>query len=308
MKVITLTLNPAFDVHAVAPSFAIYEETIADIAETDSGGKGINLSRALTGNGVANTAVVVLGEENQDSFLRGLAPFHLTIVPISVPGRIRENITIHPEGDRETRLSFSGFSVDPSLIRDIEKAVGKIDSDTIITITGSNPKGLRLPDMKDLIAKWQGNGAKVVIDSRSFSPDDLLSCKPWLIKPNAPELSSYVHKDSLSIEEVRTIATDLHEKGISNVLVTLGGDGALLVNDEGTFRVALPKVDVRSTIGAGDSTIAGFISGFIKGFRSPDILRMAVSFGSAKCMREGTLPPLPEDVKKLFDQVTVTEL
>ena len=109
MNIITLTLNPAFDVHCSVKELALHRENLAYIRTINAGGKGINLSRALKKNGIPNTPVVILGEENATLFLQDLKKEGLDPLALTVPGRIRENMTFHEEGAPETRISFSGF-------------------------------------------------------------------------------------------------------------------------------------------------------------------------------------------------------
>ena len=112
----TLTLNPAFDIHAYLPEFRAGHENLAEKIARDVGGEGINISRALTENKIPNRALVVLGSENAAEFRDGLKAEGLDFDEIVRPGRIRENITIHPAAGDETRLSFKGFACDASLL------------------------------------------------------------------------------------------------------------------------------------------------------------------------------------------------
>ena len=109
MKIITLTLNPAFDIHCYTENFKPYHENLAKITDRDASGKGVNISRALKATGVDSLAFLVLGDENADSFERGLKADGLNYRAVTVSGRIRENITLHTEGADETRISFAGF-------------------------------------------------------------------------------------------------------------------------------------------------------------------------------------------------------
>ena len=109
MNIITITLNPAFDIHCHTEQFAPYHENLAKITARDAGGKGVNISRALAANSVPNTALVVLGEENAEDFRRSLSKSGVQTKEICVKGRIRENITLHTDHAPETRISFQGF-------------------------------------------------------------------------------------------------------------------------------------------------------------------------------------------------------
>lgn len=307
MKIITLTLNPAIDVHCHTASFKPYRENLCTVLERSMAGKGVNISRALSFNGVDSLAFVVLGEDNGAAFRKSLEADGMTLSSVTVPGAIRENITLHCDDSEETRISFAGFTVDDSLLdRVFAEIAPRVDGDTVVTFTGSNPKGLSMEAVKAFLRRLQETGAKIVIDSRSFTLADLIEMKPWLIKPNQEEISSYLGREIESSEEVISAAGELHGKGIENVMISLGSKGALLVCSEGVFEAVPPKIEALSTIGAGDSTIAGFLSA--GGKSAVERLRTGVSFGTAACLTSGTKPPLPEDVKAVFAKVTVNEL
>lgn len=302
MKIITLTLSPAFDTHCHADGLRLEHENLIHMDLCQAGGKGVNISRALAHNGTENLALAVLGEENADSFTRNLTADGVTYEAITVPGRIRENITIHVEGAPETRLSFPGFPVTTDLLdRVAQILLDRADGDTVITMTGRVPQGMAVEAVMEVLEKAAQKGAKIVVDSRSFSLDHLKTLKPWLIKPNQEEISAYLGREISSLRETLAEAKSLHEGGIANVMISMGGDGALLVCREGAFIAVPPKVEVLSTIGAGDSAIAGFISCAAEDPR--ERLLRAVAYGTAACMTEGTLPPRPEDIAALLPQI-----
>lgn len=303
MKIITLTLSPAFDVHCHVEAFAPYRENLATVTSRDAGGKGVNISRALCANGVENTAVVVLGEENAADFRRTLASDGIRFREILLHGRIRENITIHTEGADETRISFSGFAADESLLPRVLDAMGNVDADTVVTLTGRIPDGVLMQDVKCFLQDLRMRGARVVIDSKSFTLADLIECRPWLIKPNGEEIAEYLGCAVASFEEIREAAAGLQRDGIENVMISLGAKGAMLVCPQGTFVATPPRVEAVSTIGAGDSAIAGFLAGAARGDSPRECLRRAVAYGSAACMREGTNPPTAEDVRAILDRI-----
>lgn len=306
MKIITLTLGPAFDMHCHADRLVLDHENLVYMDLCQAGGKGVNISRALVNNGTANLALLVLGQENADSFMRNLDADGVTYEAITVPGRIRENITIHT-GATETRISFPGFRVEPDVLPQVEaRLLALADCETIITMTGRVAEGMAVADVIAMLRKAAEKGAKIVVDSRSFSLEDLKDLKPWLIKPNQEEISAYLGREISSLEQTLAEAKALHEAGITNVMISMGGDGALLVCDEGTFIAVPPKVEVKSTIGAGDSSIAGFAA--CPSNRAADRLQWAVAYGSAACMAEGTLPPEPADVAFIKENIQLRTL
>lgn len=306
MKIITLTLNPAFDIHCYAENFLPFHENLAEITDRQAGGKGVNISRALCVNGVQNLALVVLGEENADSFRKSLDGDKMTYREVTVKGRIRENITVHTNGADETRISFSGFDADASLLEKIEENLSDIDlADAFLTFTGRVPTGLSIAEVKAFLCRLKERGAKLVIDSRSFSLDDLIEMNPWLIKPNEEEISEYLGRKISSFSQVSAAACELCENGIENVMISLGEKGALLVCSDGIFEATPPDIKAVSTIGAGDSSIAGFLAASVRGLSYSDRLRTAVAYGTAACLTSGTNPPKPNDIEEILKLVTV---
>lgn len=305
MKIVTLTLNPAFDIHCNAENFRPYHESIVEITSRDAGGKGVNISRALSSVGCENTAVVVVGDENGAEFRNMLEGDGLSVESIPCKGRIRENITIHENDKPETRISFNGFEADASVVEAISEKIGEISEHTVVTFTGSLPRGIKPSDILRILRDLKGRGAKIVIDSRSLSLKELTEFKPWLIKPNKDEIEEYVGCKVSGAKDALKIAEELYSFGIENVMISLGDGGAVLVNCDGKFYAKAPYVDVRSTIGAGDSAVAGFIYGFKMGYPSSKILALSVAFGTASCAQDGTRPPLEMDIKLMEEKVDV---
>lgn len=302
MKIITLTLNPAFDVHCDCEDFKAYSENLATITSKDAGGKGVNISRALTYNGIENCAYVVVGDENGDDFINSLKKDNIRYDEIRVFGRIRENITLHSKTTPETRISFSGFTADNSIIdRVMEKLSAEDISDLIFVFAGRIPDGIDKGYVKGFLKGLKEKGAKVIVDSKSFEKDDLFEILPWVIKPNEEEVKIYSDELVYDLESGKKAAARLRDAGIENVLISLGSKGAVYATGEGEFVAKAPKIKVTSTIGAGDSLIAGFIFGVKKGLKPIDTLRYAVAYGSAACLEKGTNPPSPDRVLELLN-------
>lgn len=306
-RIYTLTLSPAYDVHAAAQSVAACHENLATVTSREAGGKGVNISRALRGYGVPNTAVVVLGSENSEDFKRDLEKAGLTCTLLEQPGRIRENLTIHAAAQPETRISFTGFSVDEKLLETVKNAM-QIDGNTVVTFTGRVPEGITMDAVKVFLHQLQEQGAKIVLDSRSFDARDIFDVRPWLIKPNQEEIAMFFGCPVETMEQALEQAGRFAAEGVVNTMVSLGGQGALLITDGQVYLAKPPKVQVRSTIGAGDSSIAGFVAAAMENRNGADRLRWAVAFGTSACLREGTLPPQKEDIDRILEQVTVTQL
>ena len=307
MKIYTITLNPAYDVHAYAEHFAPFHENLAAVTSREAGGKGVNLSRALQNGGTENTAVVVLGKDNCAEFVAELQTAGLHTILLEKPGRIRENLTLHCADQPETRISFSGFGVDDSLLDEVA-ALLDVDSDTVITFTGRVASGMSMEKVKAFLKALQEKGAKIVLDSKSFSIEDIFAVQPWLIKPNQEEISEYLGCEVNTIEEAVQKAQVFADNNITNVMVSLGEQGAMLLHDGKCSIATPPVITAISTIGAGDSSLAGFIAAAEKGEYPGECLKNAVTYGTAACLTEGSLPPTAADIAAIYAQVTVKQM
>ncbi len=310
IKIITLTLNPAFDTHCRASELRLYHENLAHITSFDAGGKGINISRALKANGLDSDACAVIGTENGEQFRQTLEKDGIVLQAVEIPGRIRENLTIHTEHADETRISFSGFTADETVLEAVSGLIAPHteEAGTILALAGRVPEGIEMKALCRMLLALREKGVRLVIDSKSFSLSDLISVRPWLIKPNREEVAVYLKCEISSVRDAAKGAAALSGMGIDNVMVSLGGSGAVLADAEGVLAASVPAVAVRSTIGAGDSTIAGFLAATLKNAPREERLRTAVAYGTAACLTEGTRPPRPEDIRRLSAGITVQAL
>lgn len=307
-KIVTVTLNPAFDLHYGMESFEAGKENYVSDVTCDAGGKGINSSRALVSDGVENVAYVILGRENGDRFERLLKADGLNYVPLRIDGSIRENVTIHPKSGKETRISLDKFSITEA---ELDALCGMllqvVDGDTLISFSGRLPKGVEKSAVMTFLKKLESAGAKIAVDSNSFTFDDLALIKPWFIKPNEEEISKMFGREITTPDEALVVARELVARGIADeVMISLGGLGSVWADATDGFTVCVPRIENPvSTIGAGDSTVAGYIAATAKGLSKCERLKLAAAYGSAACLTEGTRPPRKEDIAALVDKVTV---
>ena len=304
MKIYTLTLSPAYDVHAAADKIELGKENLIRISSREVGGKGINISRALLAYGIKSTATVIIGE-NSAELEAELSRLGIDTEYIRCSGRIRENLTVHTESG-ETRLSYPPSAVDASVLSVIKERIHPTEGD-IITVSGRIPDGIDITALVDYMVSLRISGVKTVMDSRSFKLDDLLKMKPWLIKPNREEIVQYFDKGVLSENELSEIAAMLSKAGIENVVITLDSDGAILANGGNVIKIEAPEINPLSTIGAGDSAIAGFIAALSLNKDGREALAYSVAFGTAACLTEGTEPPKTDEINKFITQIKERE-
>ena len=306
MEIVTLTLSPAYDVHVYCDTFLAGRENHVKLVSKSSGGKGLNISRALSEYGIKSLAVMLLGNENCQDFENYLLGGNIIPFVLKTDGRIRENITVHTKGGEETRISFEGFSADSSVLSSIEKELTLSVGD-VITVTGSIPSGVDIGELKHYLSGLKETGVRIILDSRSLSLTDIEEIKPWLIKPNAEEISKYLGRDICDLNSAISAARELSQIGTKNVIVSLGELGAVLSADGKIFVGQAPKINAVSTIGAGDSMIAGFIAATKEEKDLTECFRYAVAFGTAACLSEGSLPPQKSTIQSLINKIQICE-
>lgn len=305
-RIITITLNPAFDIHYHVPQFAVGKENYSTNRTVDAGGKGVNISRALAASGVPSLALIAMGSENGRDFCTMLEQDDIEYVPIRCEGSIRYNVTIHPSSGPETRISQDSFQLTADKLEEIrEKLIDLIEPGTLVAFAGRVPKGISLPTIKSFLQSLKDAGALLLLDTNTFLLDDIIDVKPWLIKPNEYEIELLMGREISDLSEIKAAADEIHRSGVDNVLVSLGGQGMVYVGHELSCRVAVPQITPLSTVGAGDSTLAGYIFGYVKGMSQIDTLKSAAAFGTAACLSHGTKPPKPEVIVELREEITV---
>ncbi len=306
LQVQTITLNPAYDLHYFLPHLTIGAENRATRGFSHAGGKGINLSRALEALGVKNRAYALLGHENCDDYLDVLETQELDISTLMVPGTIRSNITLHPADGPETRISAGGFVVSDSILDSFANLIAHdiCVKNSFFAFCGSLPAGMTQGAVVNFLKAQAAAGRRVVIDSQSISVSSLQEIHPFLIKPNREELDRIFGISVKTLSEGANAAKLLVGMGYAEeVLVTLGELGAAWSNGTDTYILNSPVVEAVSTIGAGDSTIAGYLAGLLQDKSVSESLCMAVATGAATCLADGTLPPQYDDILRLCENI-----
>ncbi len=305
MKILTITLNPAFDVHCMIDNLQLHRENYVTDSVKHAGGKGINISRALSGFGVENTALCVVGHLDGDEFLKALSRDSISYKSVVTEGKIRENITLHSNG-KETRISFEGFTLTKDCTQKIYEMIEKEKcDDLLVTFTGRLCKGITNEDAVEFLLKIKGLGARLIVDCNSFTREELFEIRPFLIKPNEQEISQLLGYEIKTEAEALDAARILREGGVENAIVSLGSRGLVFCGGCGELKIDVPKITPLSTIGAGDSMIAGFVAGLSMGREMPDTLRLAAAFGTAACLEEGTNPPTKENIICIEKEIVV---
>ncbi len=292
--IVTVTPNPSIDRTVEIEAMRRGEVNRAVGGRIDPGGKGVNVSRALAAGDVATVAVIPSGGVEGDQFRALLAPYGVQVVGVPIAGVLRSNITVVEPDGTTTKFNEAGPVLSPDEVGALERTVVEVAGRaTWVAGAGSLPGGLGNDFYARLVRLLRDGAAQVCIDSSGAPLAEVVDAGPDLIKPNAEELAELVGRRLRRLGEVLDAAAEVRKRGVGTVLVSLGADGALLVSGEEVLHGWSPPAQVRSTVGAGDATLAGFLAG---GGRGRTALVTALAYGAAAVALPGTAMPRPADL------------
>lgn len=294
--ILTVTLNPSLDRTLEVERLERGAVLRTSGPRLEAGGKGVNVTRALTANGVPSVAVLPVGGGEGAELSALLQADGVTTRLVPVAGRTRSNITLAEADGTVTKLNEPGAALSPSelgaVVASLSDAVSEGDW---VVISGSVPPGFAGVHAAALTGAL--DRAHLAIDTSGDALVHFLSAAPRLIKPNRAELAEISGRSLDSIAEVVDAAKGVRDLGVELVLVSLGADGAVLVGPSGVV-VGESRVDrPRSTVGAGDCFLAGFLSRFAADESDLDAaLLEALAWGAAAAALPGTGVPGPSDI------------
>lgn len=300
--ILTLTPNPSID-RTVALARPLERGAVlrALSVTSQSGGKGVNISRAAVAAGL--TTIAVLPADREDPYVLELLRDGIDCRPERPAGPVRVNITLTETDGTTTKINTPGTVVDEAALLRLSTALAhRARHASWVVLAGSLPPGAPADWYATLVRSLRGTPARVGVDT-SAEPlgalaDRLHDSAPDLMKPNGDELASLTGGDPAVIEDdplaAADAATALVARGVGAVLVTLGASGAVLVTAQGAWHATPPPTTVVSTVGAGDSSLFGYLLGDLRGADAAGRLRLAVAYGSAAAGLPGTTIPTPE--------------
>lgn len=307
--IVTVTPNPSID-RTVALSAPLTRGAVHRVtsATSEPGGKGVNVARALSLAGL--DAVAVLPAAESDPMVVALRTAGVAYRTVPVGGAVRTNLTITEVDGTTTKLNEPGARLDATALDALTRSVLEYaESASWIVLSGSLPPGVPEDWYAGIVAQLASAPCRVAVDT-SERPLDALAAAfgtaaPDVIKPNAEELAGLVGASPAELEQaaaqgdpmpVVAAANQLIERGVKTVLVTLGAAGAVLVDPSGSWMAAPPPIAPRSTVGAGDSALAGYVRAAVAGAEPPRRLQMAVAYGSAAAALPGSALPSPSQI------------
>jgi 1-phosphofructokinase len=302
--IVTVTANPSFD-RTIELAGRLQRGGVlrADAVLEQAGGKGVNISRAASAAGVETVAVFPADEDSP--FTAELHHDGIACRAVEPTGPVRVNLTLTESDGTTTKINSSGATADAALLDRLRTAVTELAADARwVVLAGSLPPGAPPEWYAEVAAALAGTPARVAVDT-SDAPlgalaERLGAARPDVLKPNAEELALLTQDDAAAIEAdpgvAARAASRLVASGAGAVLATLGGAGAVLVTAEGAWHATAPAITVVSTVGAGDSSLFGYLLGEVRGDAPADRLRLAVAYGSAAAGLPGTTIPVPDQV------------
>jgi len=304
----TVTLNPALDRTLHVESLVPGQSTRIRTEARYAGGKGIDVSRALREMGSDNLALGLVGGFDGKELEGRLLLSGVACRFTHIANETRTNIIIQDNSNgAETALLARGPEVQPAELMDFLDALERSPDMSFLVISGSLPPGLTPEVYSRMISIGNERGARVVLDTAGEALRQSLRSRPAVIKPNRTELAELAGRalpDARAAAEYALGLLDL----VSIVLVSLGPDGMIMVTKNGVVHARPPKVPVKSTVGAGDCAVAGFVHGMALGESNVDALRRAVAAGTATTLNAGTGLCRCADIDALLPQVTVEEV
>lgn len=290
----TVTLNPALDYAVYLGNFHLgaTNRTVREVLSF--GGKGINVSAVLASLGEPTVALGFVAGEVGEMLKGMLATAKIGEELISLPtGNTRINVKI--KADAETEINATGPDIDNESLACLFAKLALMKKGDTLVLSGSVPPSLSRQVYRRMAEIALSRGARLVVDAERDLLLPILPYHPFLVKPNLAELEMIVGRTLVTDAEILAAAKELQSAGAANVLVSLGADGALLLDAEGVMhRMPAAKGTPVNTVGAGDSMVAGFLFGMTKGY--DHALRMGIAAGSATAFGEGLA-----DATRIYD-------
>ncbi len=297
----TVTLNPSIDYSVEVKDFKLGSVNRTHREGVLPGGKGINVSVVLSHLNVPNEALGFIAGFTGDEIERMVSAQGVKSNFISVEqGLSRINIKL--KSQEESEINGIGPAVTEAHMQSLYKQIDGLSSGDILVLAGSIPSTLALDTYQCIMKSVQGKGVKVVVDATKKLLINALPYKPFLIKPNHHELGELFDITLRTQNEVIKYAKKLQEQGAQNVLVSMAGDGAILVDETGkVYQHNGLKGEVKNSVGAGDSMVAGFIAGYSQNHDFEQAFKLGIAAGSASAF--STDLATKEEIERLLKKL-----
>ncbi|MFS2159913.1 1-phosphofructokinase [Pseudomonas sp. Pseusp122] len=308
-RILTLTMNPALDLTVQLGQLQVGQVNRSEAMLSHAAGKGLNVAQVLADLGHELTVAGFLGVDNQLPFETLFGQRGFVDEFVRVPGETRSNIKLAESSGRITDINGRGPQVSveaqQALFTRIEQIAGGFD---VVVVAGSLPKGVSAQWLQSLLLRLKELGLKVALDTSGEALRAGLQAGPWLIKPNTEELADALDSPIISIEAQADAAARLQKQGIEHVVISQGSEGVHWFADGFAWQSLPPSVTVASTVGAGDSLLAGMVHGLISGHTPAQTLRTATAIAAMAVTQIGFGISDIVQLKKLESGVSLRNL
>lgn len=307
MPVVTVTLNPAIDQTLTIPGFAAGRVNRVIASRSDAGGKGVNVACVLADLGVETIATGFLGAENAAVFETFFTRKKIADRFVRIAGSTRVGIKVMDDRTQETTdINFPGLAPAPEDVAGLFERVAEMtEAGRWFVLSGSVPPGLPDDVYARLIEAIHDKGGRVVLDTSGPPLAAALASRPDVIKPNAEELGQLMGRPLDTSYSARAAALGLLKHGIRLAVVSMGGNGAVFVDRDHAFLALPPKVEVISTVGAGDAMVGGIVYGLIHDLPLEEVARLASGSGAYAVTRIGSGIEAPVEFRALTRRVEI---
>ncbi|WP_221563576.1 1-phosphofructokinase [Alkalihalobacillus sp. TS-13] len=298
----TVTLNPSLDYIVGLEDLELGKVNRSESTATFPGGKGINVSRVLKRLGQPSCALGFTGGFTGDFIKSALEKEKVQMDFVQVDEDTRINVKI--KSRHETEINGPSPEIKAEHLDLLKNKFNSITPDDVVVIAGSLPEKLEPSFYRELI-KLLPDGTKVIVDTKGVPLNQAILAKPFLIKPNHHELADLFNVEIENSEDAEEYARKLVDAGAENVLVSMAGDGALLVTADGSYLCNVPKGTVVNSVGAGDSVVAGFVAKYLQSSSIIEAFGYGVAAGSASAFSMEFCTK--NEVDDLFRRIQVRE-
>lgn len=291
--IVTVTPNPSLDWTLQVPALTRGEVHRSTGQHREPSGKGVNVTRALTGNSVRSVAVLPAGGAEGTDLLALLSDEQVSCRVVAIAGAVRVNVSLTERDGVATKINTSGPTLSGQETRRLLEAAAQTSAGAAWVVgAGSLPGGVGEDFYARLGEAVRGQGARFALDSSGPALLAGLRARPDVVKPNADELAQAVGRSLWTLDDAVVAARELQALGAGTVVVSLGSDGAVLVDEVGVLHAAAQVAAPRSTVGAGDALLAGYLAGSVAGANRAQALHEALAWAAGALRLDGSRVPV----------------
>ncbi|MFB5140622.1 1-phosphofructokinase [Vibrio diabolicus] len=308
-KVVTITLNPALDLTGSVNELNVGSVSLVQQSNLHAAGKGVNVAKVLSDLGADVTVTGFLGKDNPERFHQLFNDIGVKNEFVEVQGATRINVKLVEASGNVSDINFPGVQVTADEIARFEETLFRLaETHDYFVLAGSLPGGVTAEQCAAWIKALHQQGKKVLFDSSKAALKSGIEAHPWLIKPNDEELGDFVGEHLETPEQCQAAAQTLSDKGIENIVVSMGADGVMWLNQGKWLRAQPPRMNVVSTVGAGDTLVAGLCWGHMQLMPKNDLLRFATALSALAVSQVGVGLTSQEELENIKQQTEVSEL